>query len=109
MKEFWISIIVSLSLLSCQSNGNLKNLPIPKEKLVTVISDAYIVEAAIQNYTQDIKDSLSDYYYSQLYEIHGITKEDYQKSLEIVKQYPEVLDSLYQNIADHLDKLEDLK
>lgn len=98
-----------LTFAACQSSGDLKNLPIPKEKLVIVISDAYIVEAAIQNYTQDIKDSLSDYYYAQLYEIHGITKEDYQKSLNIVKQYPEVLDSLYQNISDHLNELENLK
>ena len=98
-----------IAFAACQSSGELKNLPIPKEKLVTVISDAYIVEAAIQNYTQDIKDSLSDYYYEQLYEIHDITKEDYQQSLEIVKKYPDVLDSLYQNIADHLNELEDLK
>jgi len=109
VKTLWISIVLVLVGASCQSGGDLNNLPIPKEKLVTVISDAYIVEAAIQNYTQDIKDSLSDYYYEQLYEIHDITKEDYQKSLEIVKKYPDVLDSLYQNIADHLNELEDLK
>lgn len=98
-----------LVLAACQSNADLKNLPIPEDKLVKVISDAYIVEGAIQNYTQDLKDSLSDYYYEQLYEIHDITEEDYQKSLEIVKKYPDVLDSLYQNIADHLNELEDLK
>lgn len=109
MKILWISIASVLVLVSCQSGGDLNNLPIPKEKLVKVLSDAYIVEAAIQNYTLDIKDSLSDYYYEQLYEIHNITKEDYQKSLEIVKNHPEALDSLYQNISDHLNELEDLK
>jgi len=102
-------MLLLLGLSTCQSKRDLNNLPIPKEKLVKVIADAYIVEASIQNYTQDIKDSLSDYHYQQLYEIHNITKEDYEQSLEIVKNYPEVLDSLYQNISDYLNELEDLK
>ncbi|MEM8528160.1 MAG: DUF4296 domain-containing protein [Bacteroidota bacterium] len=109
MKKLYISITIALAFAACQSDGNLKNLPIPKEKLVKVVSDAYIVEGAIQNYTQDIKDSLSDVYYQQLYEIHDITEKDFQRSLDIIKNHPEALDSLYQNISIHLDKLEDLK
>lgn len=74
-----------------------------------VISDAYLVESAVQHYTKDVKDSMSDLYYGQLYEIHDITEEDFQVSLDIVKKYPEILDSLYQNVSDHLKELENLK
>lgn len=76
------------------------------EKFVEVMTDAYVAEAAIQNYTPDLKDSFSTLYYNHIYEIHQITKEELDESLEIMKYYPEIMDTLYSRITNHLSELE---
>lgn len=79
------------------------------EKLVEVMTDVYVVEAAIENYTPDIKDSLSPLYYQQVYEIHKVSEEDYKQSIEMVKYHPDIMDDLYSRINEHLLELEKLE
>jgi hypothetical protein len=100
-------LIASLCFLSCQQQDPLSTIPLSEEKLIEVLTDAYLAEAAILNYTPDLKDSLSDHFYQQVYKIHQVSEADYQLSLAIVKQYPEIMDSLYTKINARLLELED--
>ncbi|MEM1326456.1 MAG: DUF4296 domain-containing protein [Bacteroidota bacterium] len=106
LRSLFISFIL---LLSCQKKDPLDTIPLSEEKLVKVMADAYLAEAAIMNYTPDMKDSLSDYFYGQVYEINGVSEEDYQLSLAVIKQHPEIMDSLYTKISQRLVELEEMK
>lgn len=73
--------------------------PAPKpalseEKLAQIMADCFVVEAALQTASARERDSLSAVFYPQVFDIHGVTKESYEKDVEILSLHPARLDSV---------------
>ncbi|NJL75171.1 MAG: DUF4296 domain-containing protein [Saprospiraceae bacterium] len=83
----WWSGVGLILLMAC-TNSNQNRLPIKGEKLIEVLTDAYLAEAAMQTLTERIKDSLGQIYYQQLFEIHQITKSDFDKTIQLIEKRP---------------------
>ncbi len=81
--------------------------PIPRDKLVSVLIDVHLAEAAKQNLIGLVKDSVTRAYYHQIYTIHQIDSVQLQQSLEILRDDPEQLKDVYQEIMDSLKARED--
>ncbi len=109
---FWRANLVILwsfvCLCACQKEQYALNIPIPQEKLVPVLADAYIAEAAINTLIGSVKDSMAEVYYTQLCEVHDITKADFDTTISIMQRHPIFMDSVYANVLRHLTELEDL-
>ncbi|MEM9885920.1 MAG: DUF4296 domain-containing protein [Bacteroidota bacterium] len=97
-----------LLLTACIDQPKIKDLPIEMDQLVIIMTDAYVAEAATQNFTPDIKDSISEMYYEQIFEIHNVSREEYEQSLDIIKEYPVVMDTIYSRMTRYLTALEAL-
>ncbi len=100
--------ILVLLLGACQKENHKPSIPIPQEKLVPVLADAYIAEAAINSLIGSVKDSMAEVYYAQICEIHGITKANFDTTISIIQKHPIYMDSVYANVLRHLTELESL-
>lgn len=74
--------------------------------MVEIITDIEIIEAKLNfaNERGGSADSLKDSYYQQLYDHHGITKEQLTKNLNYYTQKPQVLEDIMSRVIDSLSQ-----
>ncbi len=85
--------------LSC---SNRTELPIPKEQLIPVLTDIHIVEALLLPMDKRSKDSMTDVYYQQVFDIHQVSKSDFDATMEILRKDPMITQVIYNEIVDTL-------
>ncbi len=81
-----------------------KGKMLPAEVMIEVLADAHVAEAALQNIHGPRRDSLATLYYSQIFAIHGIAKEDFEYTYDRMRQQPELLDKIYGEVMARLDR-----
>lgn len=96
-------IIVILLLGACT---NPEKLPISETKMVEVLSDMMIAEAAMNRADRSVEDSLELSYYNQIYRIHAIDSNQLNKSFEILQANPELANRLYKMVEERLEGIE---
>ena len=87
------------------------NLIIEEGKLIEIITDVQIAKSAIYKYPVSLRDSISQIYYDQIYEIHGIDKFQLEHDLKQLENkpthYKKLMDSVFQILKIMME--EDLK
>ena len=71
-----------LLLPACREKSEQPTLS--DEKVARIIADISIAEAATVGLSGYPKDSLLQVYYKQVFQMHGTTKEEYEKNLHIL-------------------------
>jgi len=100
---FLVLYALSLGLTSCEDQ---KDSPqIPESKLVNILADIHIAEAALQSLRGDTKDSVAHAYYQQIYEIHETDSVELHATLEAMRQQPERMRELYDQVMERVEKL----
>ena len=99
-----ILMVALLFILGCSKPK--AELTIPEEEFVKVLADAHLIESALSTNYGVIKDSLTQLYYSQLYEIHGIDETSFRSNLAVLETDPKLMKAVYAKVMDHLSKLE---
>ena len=80
---YWILFFVLLT--ACQSSSS--NQPVlPDDKIARIMADLSIADAATTGLAGYAKDSLMHAYFNQVFEIHGVSKENYEKDLRILAE-----------------------
>lgn len=97
-----IFLFLLLTLSAC--NKDQEKLPIREEKMIDILVDVHVAEAAMQELSSVIRDSLGEVYYGQIFEIHDITEEDFNKTMYLIKQDPEHMERIYKEVLVELDK-----
>lgn len=77
-----------------------------EDKMIAVLLDIHLAEAAVQTEKNTKKDSLLHLYYQDIYRIHNITQEDFERNLEAWFDNPEIADKLYEKVVESLNKSE---
>ena len=90
-------------VIGCQSEQKPN---IPEEKMVNIFVDIHLIEASLLGYSDEQKDSLSNVYYSQIYEIHGVSEDEFLKEMDYLKRHPDYLGGLYEKVLEEIDKRE---
>jgi len=81
-----VTVAVVLSLfISCQSKPT-EQPSLPDEKIARIMADLSIADAATTGLSGYRKDSLMHAYFNQVFEMHGVTLEAYEKDLQILAQ-----------------------
>lgn len=93
-------VLLCLSLFACQKAP--PELLVPEEKLVAILADAHIAEAAIQNLIKEVKDSLGEVYYQQICEIHEVNKADFEQTMVQLREDPLRLEQIYRKVMEKL-------
>lgn len=76
---YWLSVAL---LFSCGEKAEQPTLT--DEKISKVMADLFTAEAAVNGLTGYTKDSLMQIYFKQVLEMHGVTKEEYEKNLRLI-------------------------
>ncbi len=102
--RFLAFLLIVVCAIACKRGPEL---PIGDEKLVKVLADAHVAEAAVQNLSGLYKDSVKREYYNQIYEMHRISESDLRLALDILSNHPDKMEKLYRNVEKRLMEQEE--
>lgn len=105
MRYACLIICCFITLTAC--NKFKEDLPIDREKLINVLIDAHVAEAAMQELPAEKRDSIGKIYYKKIFESHKVTEADFNKSIFIIRRDPEALEILYKEVIAALEKKEE--
>ena len=85
-----------------------KEIPIPlsEEKMIEVLIDIHMAESMIEKLPVLDRDTVGSVYYRMIYRTHGISKEDFDESISILREDPVRLNKVYSEILEQLNVLE---
>ena len=87
---------------SCNTRKEV--FPIEENKLIEVLADIHLAEAAFQNLSTSAKDTLAYQYYDQIYQIHEVNKDLVDSCIAILKRDPERFYNTYDKVQEFLVK-----
>lgn len=107
MRYLFFIIIISVSFIACRNN-NIKT-PIEREKLIKILVEVHLAEAAMQELSleQSKRDSIGKLYYKKVFETNKVTEADFNKTMFLLRQNPEKLETLYKKVIADLEKREE--
>lgn len=97
-----IFLLLILGFGACDKEK--KQLPISQEKMIDILVDVHVAEAAMQELSSILRDSIGEIYYEQIFEMHGVTKDEFNKALYLIKQDPEQMERVYKDVLAEIDK-----
>ncbi len=103
LTRFLLAIFLFCSVAAC--NDEPRPLRVPEERLVLVLADIHIAEAALQALRGDTKDSMSAVYYDQIYTLHKVDSAAVHQSLEQLREDPQRMKDLYDRVMERVETL----
>ncbi len=107
-KVFFV-ICLGFLIFSCTSSKSNEGKSKPEnlievKKMIDILVDIQLVEASLvkKRGKNEDTDFYSNYYYKNIFEKYGITKNQYDLSLEYYKNNIEIFDKIYQEVSDSL-------
>ena len=104
LRPIFLLLICITFLFSCKEEEI--PLPISEEQLIPILVDVHIAEAAVQNVRYEIKDSISDIYYEQIFTIHKVEEKDFYETMDHLKRDAIKLEAIYAQVLEELSKKE---
>ena len=83
-----------------------KRQAISQEDMVNILIDVHLVEASLLGFSDEQKDSLSQLYYQQIYEIHSVSEEEFMNEMAFLKRHPDDLSLIYEKVLEEIGKRE---
>jgi hypothetical protein len=81
-------------------------LPFEEEKIIGILIDVHLAEAAIQSLGKVMKDSMSSVYYDQICTIHDISRPEFDSLLIMLRDRPDDLKNLYEKMLERIEIME---
>lgn len=75
---------------------------IPDDKLVEVLKDVQLAEAALQQCAPAKRDSAGQTYYAVLFQLHQISRDDFEQSMKALLTDPERTAQVFTRVSDRL-------
>lgn len=94
------TILLLLIIISC---NRVPEGIIPKEKIIAVIEDVHVTDALLQSNNISKSNEKALQYYEYIYSKHGITKEEFDSSMEYYAKNPKMLRKAYPEILRQLE------
>ncbi|MFT4758187.1 MAG: hypothetical protein ACI9XO_002897 [Paraglaciecola sp.] len=101
MKIYHIILVLYLfAFFSCET----KVPPlITDEKLIKILADVHLSEAAATSLLMKQKDTTLAKYYGQIMEMHEVLRADFDSTMVILKQNPEKMVKIYEKVLEQID------
>lgn len=82
LRVYCFVLCASVLWQACQQQVEQPSLS--DDTVVRIMADLYVAEAATTGLGGFKKDSLTFAYYEQVFEIHGVAREEYEKNLRLI-------------------------
>lgn len=100
------SIIAVFFLLSCVNNKNNEDIHYPEEKVIAVMVDLYIAQAAIKDVDKSYTDSLISDYKAKIERIHDVDIALIEADIAQLQKQPATYKKLHEIVEDSIVALE---
>lgn len=108
MKVRIFFLFAFILLTACNSKPKPPKDVLPREKMIEVLVDFQLVEAAVfqqQNYQKDVK-FYTNYYYDSVLKKHKISRKQFTTSINWYKNNMQEMDDMYGEILSRLSKMQ---
>ncbi len=106
--RFPVAIMFCLLLIACREKKNVADAPfaipadslISPEKMVLILADVHVVEAALlleRNEGKDTRDK-PGYYYQGIYKKYHISRARYEQNLTFYREKPDIYAKMYEKV-----------
>jgi hypothetical protein len=104
-KYFFYAACALLSWTACnRMQPETASLPISEDKLVAVLVDVQMAEAIPDGEMRELRDSLVQTYYPQIFAQHQISASDFDSTMSRLGRQPKRLEQVYKKVAEQLLK-----
>lgn len=104
--RYLVLTAVLLFFLGCSKKPPTP-LPIPEEKMIQILADVHIAEAAIAELKQKHRDSIAPLYYDQIFTIHNVDSSLFNQTFAILQAEPHRLNKMYETVFERLTILKE--
>ncbi|KAA3630020.1 MAG: DUF4296 domain-containing protein [Bacteroidetes bacterium] len=98
-----VVLILFSVLASCSPKEIEEPLPFSDEKIINILIDVHISEAALQTLGRVVKDSMKEVYMNQVAEIHEIERQQLEELLGELRNRPADLKRLYSGMLEEIE------
>ncbi|PHN08552.1 DUF4296 domain-containing protein [Flavilitoribacter nigricans] len=106
IKQLLPSLLLAGLILLISCGKEEVPIPLTEEKLVEVLIDMHMAESMIEKLPVADRDTVGNVYYRMIYREHGVTQQDFDESMNVLREDPERLDAIYVQIMERLNVLE---
>ena len=98
-KSFLLMLLVATLFTSCEVK--MPEDVIPQGKMEALLYDYHLAQSMSSEYTSaDYKEKL---FFTYLFSLHGVTQEQFERSMEWYNRYPKHLQRMYANLEKRLE------
>lgn len=97
-----IFILVTLIIGVGCGSPTLPRPELSDQELVHIIADLHMAEVAAKKVHTKQKKEYLEKYYQQVFEIHHITREEFEKNFTILQQNPDLLTKIYDRALEYV-------
>jgi hypothetical protein len=107
MRHFFITTL-AITLFACLGMGCMEEPKpsLPQEKIVAILTDIHMAEAAGHRLFGEVKDSMLTIYYQQVYDLHGVQESEFLEDLDLLYQHPNQLEGIYEQVLERMNELQ---
>jgi len=99
-------LLILLCCFSC-NKAEVEEVPlIPDEKMVNILVDLHIAEAAILSANKSQKDSIGGIYFAQIFKMHDIQDSLFYKNYNLISKSPDRTEEIYEKVIEEIEKLD---
>ena len=77
---------------------------LPEDKMVGILSDLHVAEAAVANTDPLKKDSLAQVYETQIFAIHHTNQKEFKACLKQYQKEPAKMEQVYKKVTEKLNQ-----
>jgi Domain of unknown function (DUF4296) len=99
-KKYNLLLILGL-LIQCRQSVKF---PVNEIKMAEILTDIHIAEAAVDNESGDMKDSITRLYYPQIFEHHGIKQWEFDSTMSMLSTKPIIMNRIFKTVIDNIQK-----
>ncbi len=94
-----IGLLGMISACSSEEKADTIDDPV----MVQILTDIHVADAILQDVTNgELKDSLYVDYYERIFRQYGVSRAQFERTIENVRRDPEKLNQLYTEVLDEL-------
>lgn len=104
MRYFFLFLLCSLSVIACSDNDKLPGGVLPPQKMEEVMWDMirageFLHSFVLYRDSNVNKAGESQKWYNRIYQLHAVSKEDFDKSLTYYREHPVLLKTILDTLA----------
>jgi hypothetical protein len=104
--SFLIMFFLSCSPGKEKADNSVPDEIIQPDTMVSILTEVHIAEAILREMKADNKhkEKMAQNFYSEIFTNHGITREQFLKSIQYYQKKPEVYQEIYESVITQLSQ-----